>query len=188
MPVPAVPDTADFRRRLADLDGEIERLRERVATLRGRVQERRDAGGDVETARATLAETVANLSERETERATLRERLDAVRERAATARDARNRRRELADRLANCERAARAHLVERIRPEFERAVAAAPGGPSARRVDDPASLDPVTAALSVLRVATVRAPVVLASDRFPDATAASDWLGAPVVRFPPPES
>ena len=185
---------AAARRRLAGTEREVERLRERVATLRGRVQAAREAGHDPDEVQAELTEAARALSEAETERAAAREALDRAEERAREARDARERRRRLQDRAANLERAARAHLVDRLEDEFERALDALPaeGGrsrpaePAPSRPDspdrDPFDADPVAAALAVARVADLRAPVVLACDRFETPEAAADWLDAPVVR------
>ena len=187
---------ADLRERLADIDpdpmstraerravaeaGEdVDRLRERVAELRGRVRAREAEGLDAESARADLSAAVQRLSEVETERVAARERLDRAMATAREARDARDRRMRLEDRLANRERAARAHLSEQVRDEYETALAAVPGcgGP----VDPLDPSDPVAAALAVARVADLTAPVVLACDRFATPARAADWLDAPVL-------
>ncbi|WP_123535382.1 DUF7856 family protein [Halosimplex salinum] len=196
--VPAPPDLQAPRERLAGTDDAVERIRERVAALRGRVQAGREADRDVSELEADLAEATRELAERETERAAAREALERAERLARESRDARERRRRLEDRRANLERRARAHLVGRIREEYEAALAAVPGGPeragersesaegasgdAARRVDDPLVADGVCAALAVGRVAALRAPVVVACDRFETPTAAATWLGAPVVR------
>jgi multidrug resistance efflux pump len=132
---------------------------------------------------AELAEATRELSERETERAAAREAVERAERIARESRDARERRRRLEDRRANLQRRARAHLVERIRDEYERALSAVPGGPiEVERFDDPFAVEGVTAALAVGRVAEFRAPIVVACDRFECPGAAAEWLDATVLR------
>jgi hypothetical protein len=178
--VPAPPDLDGPRERLAGTDDAVDRIRERVAALRGRVQAGREAGRDVSDIEAELVEATRELSERETERAAAREAVERAERLARESRDARERRRRLEDRRANLRRRARAHLVERIREEYERALAAVPGGSDA--VADPFAVEGVTAALAVGRVAEFRAPVVVACDRFGSPDAAAEWLDATVLR------
>lgn len=195
--VPETPDLSSARERLAGTSAAVERLRERVATLRGRLEARRDAGRDASDVERELADATRELSERETERAAAREALDHARRRARESRDARERRRRLEDRLANLEREARAHLVDAVRAEFATAVDGLPGavddGDAAAQLDadadpqsdadaDPLDGDDVTATLAVARVANLRAPVVLACERFETPAAAAAWLDAPVIR------
>ncbi|WP_225335770.1 DUF7856 family protein [Halomicrobium urmianum] len=151
-------------------EGDVTRLRERVAELRGRVQAAEDRDEDPGDARQRLREAATRLSELETERAAATEARELARER----RDRREERMRLEDRLANLDRAARAHLADAVREQYRVALAAlAPASA-------PDEVDSVTKALAVLRVARVRAPVVLASDRLEPA-AAADWIGAPVA-------
>ena len=205
LPTPAV-DRAAARRRAAAAAARERSLRERVATLRGRIwavragesrpriegrsdHVRADGGGsagadDPEPAVEALAEAASRLAAAETERVAAEEVLD--RERAA--RDARDRRLRLEDRAANRERAARHHLVDAVREEFREAVAATPGEAIARTpgsvcAAEPEDVDPVTATLAVARVATLDAPVVLDCQRFETARSAADWLDTPVVRL-----
>lgn len=178
--VPDPPDLDGPRERLAGTDDAVDRIRERVAALRGRIQAGREAGRDVSDLEAQLAEATRELSERETERAAAKEAVERAERLARESRDARERRRRLEDRRANLERRARAHLVDRIRAEYEAALSAVPGGPEA--VDDPFAVEGPTAALAVGRVAAFRAPVVLACDRFETPAAAAEWLDAAVVR------
>ncbi|MEF8851537.1 MAG: hypothetical protein V5A28_03820 [Haloarculaceae archaeon] len=176
-------DTAGARERLAGTESAVAAARERVATLRGRLQAAREAGENTGDLREELAAAARDLSERETERAAAGEALDRAERRARGARDARERRRRLQDRAGNLERAARAHLVEAVHGEYVAAVAAVPGADTASDGgEDPFDADPVSVALAIARVAQLRAPVVLAVDRFDDATAAADWLDAPVLR------
>lgn len=178
--VPAPPDPDAPRERLAGTDDAVDRIRERVAALRGRVQAGREAGRDVTDLETDLAEATRELSERETERAAAREAVERAERRARESRDARERRRRLEDRRANLERRARAHLVDRIRGEYERALAAVPDGPD--EAAEPFAVEGVAAALAVGRVAEFRAPVVVACDRFESPDAAAEWLDAPVIR------
>lgn len=156
----------------------VDDLQETVAAHRGRLAACRELGADEEAARAALRDAATELSERETRRAAARETRELRRERARAYRDALEEQRRLSDELANLRRSARATLVDRCADTFARAVETVPGPVP----DDPFEADPVTAALAVLRVARTPAPVVLETDRFETPTAASDCLGAPVVR------
>jgi hypothetical protein len=168
------PDPAAARRRLAGTETAVERHRERVATLRGRLQAARDAGRDAAALETALADATRVLTEAETERAAAREALDRAERRARAERDARERRRRLQDRVGNLERAARAHLVERVREEYVSAVADRWGD------GDPFAVEGDIAGLAVAHVAALRAPVVLATDRLSPGQAAT-WLEASVV-------
>ncbi|MCU4802144.1 hypothetical protein OB920_17345 [Halobacteria archaeon HArc-gm2] len=172
---PSAPTTAP--------DADRERLRERVAELRGRVQALESTDRDASNARSKLRDAARRLSELETERVAAVE----TRERSRALRDRRERRLKLQDRGANLERDARAHLVADLREEFAAAVdslqAVSAGGATANDRDHPFDVDPVTAALAILRIAAVRAPVVLTVDRFEHPAAAARWLAAPVVRL-----
>ena len=179
--VPAPPDLQGPRERVAGTDAAVDRIRERVAALRGRVQAGRDAGRDVSDLEAELAQATRELSERETERAAAREALERAERLARESRDARERRRRLEDRRANLQRSARAHLLERISDEFEHAVDLVPGGVDEGAPEDPFAVDAVTAALAVGRVARVDAPLVLACERFETPESAAGWLDAPVI-------
>lgn len=168
----SVPSRADARRRVAETAADIEAKRERVATLRGRMQ-----AGDGSVG-ATYREAIRTLSEAETEHAAAREALDDARERARAALDDRDRRMHLEDRLGNAERTARRELAATIRPRVDDATADAPGS-DADGFDD---ADAVSAALALVKVGRVRRPVVLACGRFPDRDAAERWFGAPAYR------
>jgi hypothetical protein len=174
-------DLAAARRRVAESGIEVERLRERAATLRGRVQAHREAGGDASDAEAELREAARDLSEAETERHAAVQALDRAREWARERRDGLEARFAREDELANLEREARAWLAETVGPAVEAALVAVPGA-TATGIND---ADPVALRLAAARVAPIRAPVVLACRRFPDADAASRWLDAPVLRVSP---
>lgn len=172
-------DVAAHRRAVADATAETERLRERVAAVRGKLQAARERGTEAAGAAADLEAAIRELSEVETEGAAARQRFRRAREDARQRRDRHERSRRLEDRIANLERDARTHLVERMADRYAAAVADAPGSGGAA---DPFDADPVTAALAIARVAALSAPVVLACGRFDSAAAASRWLDAPVVR------
>lgn len=162
------------QRRTAAPEADPTELRERVATLRGRVQALEANDEDASDARAELRAAAAKLSESQTARIAAEEYRDQTR----SDRDRRERRMRLDDRIANRERDARSALVERVREPYERAVFAL--DPTA----DPFDAPPVVAALALLRIGRPRAPVVLAVDWFPSPAVAADWIGGPVVRCP----
>jgi hypothetical protein len=175
---------AAARRRLAAAGDEEARLRERVATLRGRVGALDDAGA-VEARReaeAALSEATRGLTEAETERIAAEQRLDALEARAREARDRRDERLALQDRAANLDRAAREHLAGAVYDRFRAAVAALPGEGDAGDGPGDYEGDPTLAALAAVRVADVDAPVVVATDRLGDAGRTAARLDAPVVR------
>jgi hypothetical protein len=169
-----VPPRADLRRRVAETAADLEAKRERVATLRGRLRETDD--GSVE---ADYRAAIRALSEAETEHAAAEEALEAARDRARAARDARDRRLRLEDRLENLEREAREELIAAISPAVGAALSRLPNR-------DPASFDaadPVSAALSLVRVGRIETPITLACRRFSDRDSAERWLEAPVYRL-----
>jgi hypothetical protein len=173
----AVPDVAQLRearRRAAEAGSETDRLRERVATIRGRVnalrEERGDDGavggevGDAETplseATRRLSEATRQLSEVATERVAADQRLALLEKRAREARDERDARLRLEDRVGNLERAAREARVAAVADEFHSArrglASRLPGERSAG-----ASLsEGLRDALAIARIAPLRAPVV----------------------------
>jgi len=178
---PPTVETTDVRRQAADRGAETDRLRERVAELRGQIRARREQGADASDLESELADAVRRLSEAETERVAASQRLDGTAESAREARNVRDRRMRLQDRKANREREARAHLVAEVQSEYADAVVAVPES-DVSPAADPFAVDDLTAALAVARVADLSAPVVLACDRFETPAAAADWLGAAVVR------
>jgi len=183
-------DVAAARRRVATAADREDRLRERVAALRGELRARRDLDADPEPVAADLADAAAALSEAETERIAARQALARAEERAREARAERDRRLALQDRLGNRRRAARRELAAGIYPAVSDALAALPGDASPG--DRPAAFegDRALAALAAVRVADLDAPVVLApptpgAARFGDARAAAERLDVPVIRRPP---
>jgi hypothetical protein len=169
----STPSLSDARRRVAEAEADLDAKRERVATLRGRLQE-----ADDESVAEAYRSAIRELSEAETERAAAREGLEAARRRAREARDVREERLRLEDRVANLERRAREELVGGVRPVVDAVVDEVPGS-EASPIE---TASPVTAALALVRVGRVRTPVVLACRRFESTATAEAWLGAPVYR------
>jgi cell division septum initiation protein DivIVA len=173
----ASTDLVAVRERAATVGAERDRLREQVATLRGAVRARREAGLDASDALDELTATAARLSEVTTEAAAARQALDRARETARDAYDRRERRLALQDRAANLQRAARSTLADRVRPDVE---AALEQFDERSLADAP---DPLVA-VAAATVATFDAPVVyeLAFDVLPPENAARAF-GTPVVRL-----
>jgi hypothetical protein len=169
-----VPSRAEARRRVAETEAELRARRERVATVRGRMQEAADGAYEAEYRSAIRA-----LSEAETEHAAAKEALAEARARAREARDERDRRLRIEDRLGNLRRRARRERVAAVRPAVDDAIAALPH----REPDGFDDADPVSAALALIRVGRIERPVVLACRRFPGRDAAERWLEAPVYRI-----
>ncbi|QZP36694.1 hypothetical protein [Halobaculum magnesiiphilum] len=200
---------AAARRRAAAAGTDVDRLRERAATLRGRLAEARertthDASDDADTSatadadattvdslRAEFEAATRALSEAETERVAADQALARAAERSRSVRDARERRLRLRDALANRRREARRDLAREVYPAFANAVAAfhsevdpVDGRAADAEVgDDPGDFDgdAVVAHAAAIRIAERSDPVVVGVDRFVDATAARDWLCTPVV-------
>jgi len=168
-----------YRAQVAETAEAVERAREDAAEARGRLRERRENGLATDAAERRLEEVLAALSEAETEAIAARERYERERARRRTRLDERDRRLRLEDRLGNLERRARKQLTERVREEFERALTAVPNARS--EAEKPFDADPVDAALAIARLGRLRAPVVVAVDRFDSPTAAAQWLSADVV-------
>ncbi|WP_396610934.1 hypothetical protein ACH9L7_11995 [Haloferax sp. S1W] len=169
------------RRRLAEAGDDEARLRERVATLRGRLNAHRESD-DEEAASAVksdLVEATTTLSEVETERIAAEQRLSALERDARSARDTREERLRLRDALDNRRREARRSLAEVLRAEFDDAVREL-----AEWVDDSGTPQPesVVSALAAVTLAEFRAPVVLTTRIFPDAQTATRELDVPVIR------
>lgn len=173
-PAPATPG--------APGSDDVERLRERVAELRGEARALAEVGRDPTAARDRLREVAGRLAEVETERAARAQASERLRE----VRDARERQLRLEDRIANAERAARADLAAQIRPNVRDAVTDL-GVDDAHPQADGTDLTAVprdALALGICRVAAIEAPVVLQVDRFASPAAAAQWLDAPVLRLP----
>lgn len=182
----SVPDVdpEGIRRQVAEAGQEVERLRERVAALRGRAAAFDEAGDEGAAAEASeaLRAAVRDLAQAETERIAAEQRRDRLAAEGREVRDRRERRLELQDRAANLERAARRHLAERVYDRFRAAVDALPGGATAGDSPGEYEGDPVTAALAAARVGAVDAPLVVATGRLGDAATTARRLDAPVIR------
>ncbi|WP_231186132.1 hypothetical protein [Haladaptatus sp. DYF46] len=173
------------RRRIAEVGGSKAEHRERVATLRGRVQALRDSDGNLEEAESKFRNATRKLAEIETERIAAEQALEDARERQRSVRDDRERRLRLRDRKSNLERAAREYLARHVHADFVSAMEAIPGGkrePCRTTKRKSFEGEPVTAALAIARIARIRAPVVLACERFESTRAAADCLNAPVLQ------
>ena len=184
--VPAVDDAElrAARRRAAAAGSETDRLRERVATLRGRVVARREDGADdaAAEAEASLSEATRTLSEASTERVAATQRLATLKERARRARDAREERLRLQDRAGNLRRARRAALADAVTSEFREARARIGSVLGARPGTSPDA--GLRDALAVAVVAPLRAPVVVAPEvvtALGGSDAAFERLDAPLV-------
>lgn len=180
---PPSVDVDAARRRVAETGSTEERLRERVAELRGRLQARRATGADTTAVEAQLDEAVHRLSEAETERIAAEQALDRVETAARRARDRRERRLELEDRVANLEREVRHDLATSVWDRFRSALRAVPGTAAVGATPGTYEGDRTTAALAVGRLAPLEAPVVVESgfDRVDDAATAASILQAPVI-------
>lgn len=170
----SVPSLADAKRQVASAETDLEEKRERVATLRGRLQETDD-----ETVAAAYRSALRDLAEAETERIAAREALADTRKRARKARDEREMRLRLEDRVANLRREARRELIAAVGPVVDAAVPEVPESEASTYE----TAGPVTAALALVRVGRFRRPVTLACRRFDSAAGAESWLETPVVRL-----
>lgn len=159
------------RRRVADASGKEERLKERVAALRGDVRTRRAVDAETDDSLEELESAVSTLSRVQTERLAAEQALERARERAARARDERERRLELRDRLRNRRRDARRELAIDVHPAFRSALAAVPGGNSDDAGSDPAEYEgpSLAASMAAIRVADLDGPVAIGDD-------AGDWI------------
>ena len=154
------------RRRVAAASGEEERLKERVAALRGGVQARRDIEAETGEALGDLESAAAELSAAQSERIAAEQALRHARERAARARDERERRLELRDRLRNRRRDARRELAREVYPTFRDALAVVPGVDPADADTEPAAYEgpPLAASLAAVRIAELDRPVALGTE------------------------
>ncbi|WP_416838385.1 hypothetical protein [Haloferax sp. DFSO52] len=173
------------RRRLADAGADEARLRERSATLRGRLAVHREAGDDdaTEATRSELVDVATELSEIETERIAAEQRLDALEREATRLRDSRDERLRLTDAIANRLREARAYFADELATEFDDARdELADLFTDAPRTDAPPA-DAVASSLAAVKLADLRAPIVSMCRCFPDAETAASHLDVPVIRL-----
>jgi chromosome segregation ATPase len=175
-------DVDAARRRAAETGEKEERLRERVAELRGRLQARREIDADTTAVEAQLNEATSRLAEAETERIASEQALERAETLAREARDRRERRLELEDRVANREREVRRDLAAAVWDRFRAALRSVPGTAAAGSTPGTYDGDRVTAALAVARLAPLDAPVVVDGlGRIDGAKAAASVLEAPVI-------
>ncbi|WP_256288686.1 hypothetical protein [Halobellus inordinatus] len=184
-----VAELRTARRRAAEAGAETERLRERVATIRGRVNALRDADhgtsdDGLAEAEASLSETTRRLSEVATERVAAAQRLELLERNARSARDTRDARLRLEDRAGNLERAVRDARIAAVEDDFRAARRTVSARLSRTRPPDPAVSTGVCDALAVARGAPIRAPVVVAPDlvgALGGPTSTHDVLDAPIL-------
>jgi hypothetical protein len=176
-------DRTAAKRRVAEAGETEERLGERVAALRGRLDARREMGADTTDVEAELAEAVAALTEAETERIAAEQRLERIERTARSERDARQRRLRLADRVDNLRRRVRRDLVTSVYDEFGSAVDALSGEAAPGTCPSEYAGDRTTAALAVARVARLRAPIVVSVEPFDAPAETAAWLDAPVIQL-----
>ena len=176
-------DLTAARRRVAETTGEIERLKERVAALRGSSRARREVDAEADGALDDLEAAAAELSAAQTEAIAAEQALERARAEAARNRDERRRRLRLRDRLRNRRRAARRELAASVYPAFRRALAAVPGGdPDAAGAEpDAYDGDLIAASLAAVRIAALDAPVELRGDAA-RAVAAADRSARSLLR------
>ena len=159
-------DLTAARRRVAETTGETERLKERVAALRGDARARRAVDAEADETLGDLEEAAAELSAAQTEAIAAEQALERARAEAARNRDERRRRLRLRDRLRNRLRTARRELAEAVYPSFRRALGVVPRGDpdAAGGAPDAYDGDPVAASLAAVRVAALDGVVELRGD------------------------
>lgn len=175
-------DTAEARQRLADAGTAVDRIREEVATARGRLQARREMGADTADAESALTAAMKRLSEAETERIAAEQAHQTAERQARQARKLRERRLKLQDRVANRRRETRHALAAHVAEAFTEAVSSLPGDATLSTAPLGVNGDDVTAALAAVRIADLRAPIVDTTSRFASASATAAALDTPVIR------
>lgn len=121
-------DLRAARESAATAGAEVDRFRERVAELRGRLQARRATGADTGEVAGALRAAAADLSEAETERLAAEQAHEAAERRVRRHRARRARRLRRRDRVDNLRRAVRRDLASKLHGEFGPALATVPGG------------------------------------------------------------
>lgn len=167
-------DLTEARRRVAEATGETERLKERVATLRGDARARRAVDAEADETLDELESAAAELSAAQTEAIAAEQALERARAEAARNRDERRRRLRLRDRLRNRRRTARRELARGVYPAFRRALTVVPGGDPEAAGEEPDAFDgdPVAASLAAVRIAALDGAVELRGDAARRVTAA----------------
>lgn len=174
-------DLAAARERKATAGADVAALRERVARLRGRLEAAREAGRETGEASAELRDAITALSEAETAELAAEQALARAEREARAARDERERRFALVDERENLARRARAELARREYPRFRRGIAALPAETDVAPDHEAFDGDEFVAGMAAARIASVRAPIVLADGPFEEAVTARAALDAPVV-------
>ncbi|MGM0446640.1 MAG: hypothetical protein ACQERM_00110 [Methanobacteriota archaeon] len=159
-------DLTAARRRVAETTGETERLKERVAALRGDARARRAVNAEADETLDELEAAAAELSAAQTEAIAAEQALERARAEAARNRDERRRRLRLRDRLRNRRRTARRELAASVYPAFRRALGIVPGGDPSAAGAEPSAYDgaPVAASLAAVRIAALDGVVELRGD------------------------
>ncbi|WP_241988363.1 hypothetical protein [Halorubrum sp. SP3] len=159
-------DLTAARRRVAETTGETDRLKERVATLRGDARARRAVDAEADETLDDLEAAAAELSAAQTEVIAAEQALERARGEAARARDQRRRRLRLRDRLRNRLCDARNELVEAVYPAFRRALAVVPRGDPSAAGQGPNGYDGsrIAASLAAVRIAALDGAVELRGD------------------------
>lgn len=175
--VPSV-DVVEAKQRVTNTARNEAALRERIATLRGRLQAERESGGATDETKSELETAAATLSEVSTDRIAARQRLLETERTARKARTSREERMKLADRLANRRRDARKVLARKVRPEYDNTV---------ERIkpllpDTNEAPTDIIDHLTAVAIATVDIPIVIAAGAtgITDEFAAASRLETPV--------
>jgi len=183
---PEPPDQEYHRRRQETKTAEARRLKEQAAMLRGQLAARREYGLETESTKAELRDVLAALSEAETTAQAARQGVDQTQQAMREYRDRQEQRFRLEDKRANLERKARASLVEQYTPEFRKHVQTVstlveqePATPEAALE----AIDPVIAALALIRLASFETPVVLSCSQVESAEIAAEKLDAAIIRI-----
>lgn len=160
--LPSVPDIASARKRVAAAGADVERLRERIAMLRGRMAVYReiDATTEVAETEVTLKNAIRTLSEASTEEVAATQRLAQLMDAARIARDSKERRLSLIDRRQNVERRIRAAVFDTMKTEFDH-IRQTPWIIEGINTDD----DHTSAlgdAIAIVSLAPLRAPLIVA--------------------------
>jgi hypothetical protein len=177
--ISSVPDITTARRRVADAGADVERLRERVAMLRGQmaVYRETDVTTDITNAEIALKNAIRTLSEASTEEIAATQRLTQLIDIARTARDCKEKRLSLIDRRQNLKRHIRAEIFDVMKAEFDR-VRQVPW--IAERIDGNNNYTTALAdAIAILSLAPLRAPLIVAES----VATAFDGISALAIRI-----
>jgi predicted nucleic acid-binding Zn-ribbon protein len=185
------PDLATARERVVTTGNAVERLRERVSTLRGRLQAAREIDGDPADVQSELDTAMRALTEAETDELAAKQRLTRARKRARAHRDVHERRLRRHDARRNRAREARTHLAaavaDRLATVTERVADTTDRGQATFDSDTgTVTGDSVTFHLAALVAAETAEPVVVGVDDLGDLAALAELLAVPVIACRPP--